>query len=49
METSLGSIARLKDFEETVKPEDQDDKVEPPEHWPNAGIIEFQDVTAAHK
>ncbi|EON95700.1 putative abc transporter protein [Phaeoacremonium minimum UCRPA7] len=48
LETSLGSIARLKDFQEDVKPEDEDNKPEPDEHWPNTGVIEFRNVTAAH-
>lgn len=49
LETSLGSIARLKDFQEDVKPEDEDDKPEPTGNWPEAGVIEFRNVTAAHK
>lgn len=49
LETSLGSIARLRDFEATVKPEDDMDSVrEPPSSWPQYGTIEFQNVTASY-
>lgn len=49
LETSLGSIARLRDFESTVKPEDDIDQVcEPPSGWPDLGAIEFRNVTASY-
>jgi ATP-binding cassette, subfamily C (CFTR/MRP), member 1 len=49
LETSLGSVARLRDFETTVKPEDGFDLVhEPPPNWPSLGKIEFRNVTALY-
>jgi hypothetical protein len=49
LETSLGSIARLKDFEITVTPEDNMEQFfEPPADWPNAGAIQFRNVTASY-
>ena len=50
LETSLGSIARIRDFERDVKPEAKEQEVyEPPADWPQKGDIEFRDVTASHK
>jgi ABC-type multidrug transport system fused ATPase/permease subunit len=47
LETSIGAIARLKTFSETVKPEDRDDEnIVPPEQWPERGAIELKDVSA---
>ncbi|KFX95375.1 hypothetical protein O988_05811 [Pseudogymnoascus sp. VKM F-3808] len=47
LETSIGAIARLKTFSETVKPEDRDDEnIVPPEQWPERGVIELKDVSA---
>ncbi|KAI1348977.1 ABC transporter [Xylaria sp. FL0043] len=49
LETSLGSIARLKQFEADVDPEDKGELMnEPPPHWPDRGAIEFRNVTAHH-
>ncbi|TQV95962.1 ABC transporter [Cordyceps javanica] len=49
-ETSLGAIARLRAFEENVKPEDHPREVrEPPASWPAEGKIEMRDVTASHR
>ena len=49
-ETSLGSIARIKNFERDVQPEDkQGEDTTPPPTWPDAGAIEFKDVTASHE
>ena len=48
-ETSLGSIARLKDFEAAVKPEDMSAETHvPPANWPEQGAIEFRNLTASH-
>ncbi|OCK85970.1 putative multidrug resistance protein [Lepidopterella palustris CBS 459.81] len=48
-ETSLGAIARLKNFEATVVPEDKpEESGVVPESWPDQGAIEFQDVTASY-
>lgn len=50
LETSLGAIARIKTLEETLTPEDQEsEKFEPTEEWPQKGAIEFREVTAAYK
>ncbi|KAI1277349.1 ABC transporter [Xylaria sp. FL0933] len=49
LETSLGSIARLKQFEADVEPEDKGEFMnKPPPHWPDRGAIEFRNVTAHH-
>ncbi|KAH8885459.1 putative ATP-binding cassette transporter [Thozetella sp. PMI_491] len=49
LETSLGAIARIRDFERDVKPEDKEcETAEPPAEWPQQGAIEFRDVTASH-
>lgn len=50
LETSLGSIARLKSFEEAVLPEDKPEETHvPPQSWPDKGGIEFRSVTASHR
>lgn len=50
LETSLGSIARVKSFEETVKSENKSKETcNPSAAWPDRGGIEFCDVTASHK
>ncbi|KAH8646330.1 oligomycin resistance ATP-dependent permease yor1 [Xylariales sp. PMI_506] len=49
LETSLASIARLKSFEEVVKPEDKTgENHAPPPTWPDHGTIVFEDVVASH-
>ncbi|KAK5992013.1 ABC multidrug transporter B [Cladobotryum mycophilum] len=49
LETSLGSISRLMEFEKKVKPEDKEEEVkEPLKSWPESGSIEFRGVTASH-
>lgn len=49
LETSLGAIARLKNFEITVSPEETtEENVTPPENWPEYGAIDFRNVTAAY-
>jgi ABC-type multidrug transport system fused ATPase/permease subunit len=50
LETSMGAIARLKTFNETVKPEDKDDEdIVPPEQWPEHGVVEFKGVSASYE
>lgn len=50
LETSIGAIARLKTFNETVKPEDKDEEdVVPPEEWPQSGMIELKGVSASYE
>ncbi|KAF2470392.1 putative ABC multidrug transporter [Lindgomyces ingoldianus] len=49
LETSLGAIGRLKNFDETVMPEgNQDENVVPAEQWPHNGHIEFKGVSASY-
>lgn len=50
LETSLGAISRLKTFQESVLPEDQDgEDVFPARHWPSNGAIELRDVCASYE
>jgi ATP-binding cassette, subfamily C (CFTR/MRP), member 1 len=50
LETSLGAIARLKNFEQTTTPEDKpEESGTPPSSWPEKGKIEFRDVTASYE
>ncbi|KAF9694299.1 hypothetical protein EKO04_007720 [Ascochyta lentis] len=47
LETSLGAIARLKTFNETVQPENRDgEAVCPLEQWPERGVVELKGVSA---
>ncbi|RYP06754.1 hypothetical protein DL764_002951 [Monosporascus ibericus] len=49
LETSIGAIARLKTFNENVKPEDRDEEdIVPPEQWPQSGVIELKGVSASY-
>ena len=49
LETSLGAIARLKSFETKVLPEDKaGDLVIPPDSWPEAGAMEFHNISASY-
>ncbi|OQE46818.1 hypothetical protein PENCOP_c001G04282 [Penicillium coprophilum] len=49
LETSLGAIARLKTFNETVTPEDRDgEDIDPPEQWPPRGVVELRGVSAKY-
>lgn len=50
LETSLGAISRLKNFEATVVSENKPEECGvPPESWPDRGAVEFQNVTASHR
>jgi len=50
LETSIGAISRLKTFNETVKPEDQDgEDIILPEEWPSNGVIELKGVSASYE
>jgi ABC-type multidrug transport system fused ATPase/permease subunit len=50
LETSIGAIARLKTFNETVKPEEREDEdIVPPELWPQSGVVEFKGVSASYE
>ncbi|KAF7591124.1 hypothetical protein BBP40_001960 [Aspergillus hancockii] len=49
LETSIGAIARLKTFNETVKPEDRDEEdIVPSEQWPQSGAVELTGVSAQY-
>jgi ATP-binding cassette subfamily C (CFTR/MRP) protein 1 len=49
LETSLGSIARLRNFERTVISENKPgENTVPPPEWPSNGAVEFQNVTASY-
>lgn len=50
LETSIGAIARLKIFNDTVMPEDkeQEDTI-PVKGWPRHGVIELNGVSASYK
>ena len=50
LETSIGAIARLKTFNETVKPEDRDEEdIIPPQQWPHSGVVELKGVSASYE
>jgi ABC-type multidrug transport system fused ATPase/permease subunit len=50
LETSLGAIARLKAFGETVTPEDTEEETAiPPEQWPGSGLIAIDGISASYK
>lgn len=50
LETSIGAIARLKTFNENVKPESKDDEdIIPTEEWPQNGMVEMTGVSASYR
>ncbi|CAG8962085.1 hypothetical protein HYFRA_00005128 [Hymenoscyphus fraxineus] len=50
LETSIGAIARLKAFNETVEPEDGgEEDIIPVEQWPEKGLIELKGISAQYK
>lgn len=50
LETSIGAIARLKAFNENVKPEDKDEEdIVPAEEWPQRGVVELKGVSASYE
>lgn len=50
LETSLGAIARVKNFAADTAPEEEvGEREEPARNWPAAGAIEFMDVSAAYE
>lgn len=50
LETNIGSILRVKDFTQNIKPEDQpgEDGDVPP-NWPSTGTVTFHSVSAAYR
>ncbi|KAL4936145.1 P-loop containing nucleoside triphosphate hydrolase protein [Aspergillus oleicola] len=53
LETSIGAIARLKTFNDTVTPEDHEgpggEDIIPDEGWPDRGLVELRGVSARYK
>jgi ABC-type multidrug transport system fused ATPase/permease subunit len=50
LETSLGAISRCKTFTDTVSPEDTpEETVEPPQDWPQQGVITLDGVSASYR
>ncbi|KAK1149560.1 hypothetical protein N8T08_005109 [Aspergillus melleus] len=53
LETSIGAIARLKAFNDTVTPEDCEgpgaEDIIPDESWPDRGLVELRSVSARYK
>ena len=51
LETSLGAISRLKDFVATtpVEETDSENRMEPPETWPDQGTIELQNISFSYQ
>ncbi|KAK5159249.1 hypothetical protein LTS14_002391 [Recurvomyces mirabilis] len=49
LETSISAVKRIRDFNETVKPEGKpSETVVPREDWPSTGRIELRNVSAAY-
>lgn len=49
LEISIGAIARLKTFNETVTPEDlETEDIVPDENWPRRGMVELKGVSARY-
>ena len=52
LETSIGSVSRIKTFSETTKSETEassQDMIGPSEIWPQHGVVEFKDAWATYK
>ena len=50
LETSIGAVARLKAFNEKVKPENKEEEVcVPDEQWPHDGALMIRDVFASYE
>lgn len=50
IETSLGAVARLRDFvRDTPKEDSSPDLPDPPSDWPRSGAIELKSVTATYQ
>ncbi|KAI5358401.1 Putative AAA+ ATPase domain, ABC transporter type 1, transmembrane domain-containing protein [Septoria linicola] len=49
LETSLGAIARCKNFEATTASEDlPNENAEPPADWPSRGVVDIRNISAAY-
>ncbi|PYH98071.1 P-loop containing nucleoside triphosphate hydrolase protein [Aspergillus ellipticus CBS 707.79] len=50
LETSIGAVSRVRQFQEDVRPEDKPDGyIEPPARWPERGDIRFFNVSASYR
>jgi ATP-binding cassette subfamily C (CFTR/MRP) protein 1 len=50
LETSLGAVARLRNFEaETEQENKPDENIEPPSNWPQRGEIVFRNLIAGYR
>lgn len=51
LETSIGAIARLKNFNDSVKPEDKDEHEDniPSAQWPHTGAVQISGASAAYE
>ena len=50
LETSLGAIARLRNFVDETPSEDQEGESRtPPADWPSRGLVEIKDVTVSYQ
>jgi ATP-binding cassette subfamily C (CFTR/MRP) protein 1 len=50
LETSIGSVSRVKDFSELTKSENlSEETMIPAEYWPQHGNIEFRQTSASYK
>ncbi|KAI9745821.1 MAG: hypothetical protein M1818_000502 [Claussenomyces sp. TS43310] len=50
LETSIGAVARIRNFTSTVESEHlSEEKQTPPDDWPSQGGIEFKDVVASYQ
>ncbi|PWY86607.1 P-loop containing nucleoside triphosphate hydrolase protein [Aspergillus sclerotioniger CBS 115572] len=50
LETSIGAVSRVRQFEDDVQPEDRPDgHIEVPPRWPERGDIKFFNVSAAYR
>lgn len=49
IETSIGAVARIKQFAEATPSEDQsEDHTQPPENWPNQGHLVIENLSASY-
>ena len=49
LETSIGAVARIRDFERNAASEHKKGEGEvPPADWPSQGVVEFRDVVASY-
>ncbi|OJJ42489.1 hypothetical protein ASPZODRAFT_105215 [Penicilliopsis zonata CBS 506.65] len=50
LETSIGAVSRIRNFQRTVESEHQEQEtIDPPADWPQHGAIEINDVVASYK